>query len=135
MTLDVTLCSDGPDAPAVCASPRGGAAACLGLGPLRQPWEWRFYRLVSNAPLIVPEPPVACPPLGRLQAGRDPAPHCGACLPVCRSYSPTKVLGMDNLKIVSAACGWRHTMAVLDTGALYTFGWNKYGQLGMGDDE
>eukprot|EP00873_Tetraselmis_striata_P039718 jgi/Tetstr1/459982/TSEL_005306.t1 len=50
-------------------------------------------------------------------------------------YSPTKVLGMDNVKIVSAACGWRHTMAVLDTGALYTFGWNKYGQLGMGDDE
>lgn len=42
---------------------------------------------------------------------------------------------MDSLKIVETACGWRHTMAVLDTGELYTFGWNKYGQLGMGDDE
>lgn len=31
------------------------------------------------------------------------------------------------------ACGWRHTIAVTDSGNLYTFGWSKYGQLGHGD--
>lgn len=33
------------------------------------------------------------------------------------------------------ACGWRHTIAVADSGNLYTFGWSKYGQLGHGDFE
>ena len=33
------------------------------------------------------------------------------------------------------ACGWRHTLAVADSGNLYTFGWSKYGQLGHGDFE
>lgn len=32
-------------------------------------------------------------------------------------------------------CGWRHTIAVADSGNLYTFGWSKYGQLGHGDFE
>ena len=33
------------------------------------------------------------------------------------------------------ACGWRHTIAVSYSGALYTYGWSKYGQLGHGDLE
>lgn len=32
------------------------------------------------------------------------------------------------------ACGWRHSLAVLSSGSLYSFGWSKYGQLGHGDD-
>jgi len=31
------------------------------------------------------------------------------------------------------ACGWRHTIAVAQSGNIYTFGWGKYGQLGHGD--
>jgi len=33
------------------------------------------------------------------------------------------------------ACGWRHTIAISDSGSLYTYGWSKYGQLGHGDNE
>lgn len=33
------------------------------------------------------------------------------------------------------ACGWRHTICVSSSGALYTYGWSKYGQLGHGDFE
>ena len=31
---------------------------------------------------------------------------------------------------MSVACGWRHSAVVTARGALYTFGWAKYGQLG-----
>lgn len=31
------------------------------------------------------------------------------------------------------ACGWRHTIAVAESGNIYSFGWSKYGQLGHGD--
>ncbi|KAI5083717.1 hypothetical protein GOP47_0003460 [Adiantum capillus-veneris] len=33
------------------------------------------------------------------------------------------------------ACGWRHTIAVSDSGVLFTYGWSKYGQLGHGDNK
>eukprot|EP00243_Klebsormidium_subtile_P003284 TRINITY_DN1661_c0_g3_i1.p1 TRINITY_DN1661_c0_g3~~TRINITY_DN1661_c0_g3_i1.p1 ORF type:complete len:219 (+),score=39.83 TRINITY_DN1661_c0_g3_i1:3-659(+) len=33
------------------------------------------------------------------------------------------------------ACGWRHTIVVAKSGAMYTFGWSKYGQLGHGNEE
>ncbi|CAL5380564.1 unnamed protein product [Camellia sinensis] len=38
-------------------------------------------------------------------------------------------------KMVLVACGWRHTISVLSSGGLYTYGWSKYGQLGHGDFE
>lgn len=37
--------------------------------------------------------------------------------------------------ITTACCGWRHTAAVDAEGRLYTWGWNKYGQLGLGNHE
>ncbi|MCD7465236.1 Ultraviolet-B receptor uvr8 [Datura stramonium] len=37
--------------------------------------------------------------------------------------------------MVMVACGWRHTICVSSSGALYTYGWSKYGQLGHGDFE
>lgn len=36
-----------------------------------------------------------------------------------------------NAKIIS--CGARHTAMVTDTGEVFCWGWNKYGQLGLGD--
>ena len=38
----------------------------------------------------------------------------------------------DDLNFVSIACGSRHSAAVTDSGLLYTWGWNGYGQLGHG---
>ncbi|KAI9114413.1 hypothetical protein K1719_014641 [Acacia pycnantha] len=38
-------------------------------------------------------------------------------------------------KMVTVACGWRHTISVSSSGGLYTYGWSKYGQLGHGDFE
>lgn len=36
--------------------------------------------------------------------------------------------------MTKVTCGWRHSLAVLASGALYSFGWCKYGQLGHGDN-
>ena len=40
---------------------------------------------------------------------------------------------MQGERMNMVACGWRHTIAVSNSGTLYTFGWSKYGQLGHGD--
>ncbi|RWR92760.1 Regulator of chromosome condensation [Cinnamomum micranthum f. kanehirae] len=48
---------------------------------------------------------------------------------------PEKVSAVDGQKMVSVACGWRHTISVSSSGSLYTYGWSKYGQLGHGDFE
>lgn len=37
--------------------------------------------------------------------------------------------------VVRVAGGWRHTAAADDEGRTYTWGWNKFGQLGLGDTE
>ena len=44
------------------------------------------------------------------------------------------VNGVNGVKIVEVACGWRHSAAIDEGGALYTWGWGRYGQLGHGDD-
>ncbi|GAB2229078.1 hypothetical protein Droror1_Dr00023213 [Drosera rotundifolia] len=48
---------------------------------------------------------------------------------------PQKVSSTNGTRMILVACGWRHTIAVSTTGALYTYGWSKYGQLGHGDFE
>ncbi|PIA47632.1 hypothetical protein AQUCO_01400330v1 [Aquilegia coerulea] len=48
---------------------------------------------------------------------------------------PEKVSATDDKKMDLVACGWRHTISVSSSGALYTYGWSKYGQLGHGDFE
>ncbi|XP_068647495.1 ultraviolet-B receptor UVR8-like isoform X2 [Aristolochia californica] len=48
---------------------------------------------------------------------------------------PEKVSAVDGQKMVLVACGWRHTICISSTGSLYTYGWNKYGQLGHGHFE
>ena len=44
-----------------------------------------------------------------------------------------QVHGLEDVKVVSVACGWRHSIAADEAGVVYTFGWCKYGQLGHGD--
>lgn len=48
---------------------------------------------------------------------------------------PERVSSSQDQLMVSVACGWRHTITVSSSGNLYTYGWNKYGQLGQGDFE
>ncbi|XP_031258374.1 ultraviolet-B receptor UVR8-like isoform X2 [Pistacia vera] len=48
---------------------------------------------------------------------------------------PEKIstLNLQGERMVTVACGWRHTISVSSSGGLYTYGWSKYGQLGHGD--
>eukprot|EP00897_Mesotaenium_endlicherianum_P004127 jgi/Mesen1/3742/ME000204S03010 len=48
---------------------------------------------------------------------------------------PEEVVALQGETTKMVACGWRHTIAVAESGTLYTFGWSKYGQLGHGDNE
>lgn len=48
---------------------------------------------------------------------------------------PEEVAAINGEKFTMVACGWRHTIAISDSGSLYTYGWSKYGQLGHGDNE
>uniref|UniRef100_A0A7S0RRV6 RCC1-like domain-containing protein n=1 Tax=Chlamydomonas leiostraca TaxID=1034604 RepID=A0A7S0RRV6_9CHLO len=47
--------------------------------------------------------------------------------------TPTLVEALRGRVVVSVAGGWRHTVAVDSEGVLYGWGWNKFGQLGLGD--
>ncbi|KAK2166720.1 hypothetical protein LSH36_36g04006 [Paralvinella palmiformis] len=47
-----------------------------------------------------------------------------------------RIVDLDSsseITVSKVSCGSRHTAAVTETGLLYTWGWNKYGQLGHGD--
>ncbi|KAG1657956.1 hypothetical protein FOA52_004727 [Chlamydomonas sp. UWO 241] len=44
-----------------------------------------------------------------------------------------RVEGLAGVRVVRVAGGWRHTMAADSDGVLYAWGWNKFGQLGLGD--
>eukprot|EP00850_Spirogloea_muscicola_P008974 SM000049S16745 [mRNA] locus=s49:427660:430897:- [translate_table: standard] len=48
---------------------------------------------------------------------------------------PEEVQSVQEERMEMVACGWRHTIAVASSGAIYTYGWSKYGQLGHGDFE
>ena len=51
--------------------------------------------------------------------------------------SPSSSLTRVNIpgRIVAIAAGGAHSLALTDTGTLYAWGWNEYGQLGTGDQE
>lgn len=48
---------------------------------------------------------------------------------------PVLVKGLEDVTIKSIACGWRHTLAIDDSGSIFSWGWSKYGQLGHGSTE
>lgn len=48
-------------------------------------------------------------------------------------FEPTRLTGvLENAVVTKLACGYYHTVAVTEDGAVYTFGRNDYGQLGLG---
>ncbi|CAN6977807.1 hypothetical protein BRARA_I03809 [Brassica rapa] len=40
---------------------------------------------------------------------------------------------LENVNIKTISCGARHTAVIADEGKVFCWGWNKYGQLGLGD--
>ncbi|XP_074304705.1 ultraviolet-B receptor UVR8-like [Silene latifolia] len=48
--------------------------------------------------------------------------------------TPYKLEALSNTTISQISGGWRHTMAVTSEGKLYGWGWNKFGQVGVGDN-
>ncbi|XP_016135662.1 protein RCC2 homolog [Sinocyclocheilus grahami] len=50
-----------------------------------------------------------------------------------RLEAPKLVEGLGEEVIVAAACGRNHTMALTENGTIYSFGENKLGQLGQGN--
>jgi len=48
---------------------------------------------------------------------------------------PVEVIGLKGKRVSKIACGMKHTLAILESGELYSWGWNCRGQLGLGDDK
>ncbi|KAI3990988.1 hypothetical protein MKX01_026172 [Papaver californicum] len=47
---------------------------------------------------------------------------------------PHQLAALRNAVISQISGGWRHTMALTSDGKLYGWGWNKFGQVGVGDN-
>ncbi|XP_069687800.1 RCC1 and BTB domain-containing protein 1-like [Periplaneta americana] len=47
--------------------------------------------------------------------------------------NPCRVTNLQSIVITKVVCGYAHTMALSDIGALYVWGANSYGQLGTGN--
>jgi alpha-tubulin suppressor-like RCC1 family protein len=47
-------------------------------------------------------------------------------------WTPTKITSLPG-RAASVAAGTFHSLVLLENGDLYAFGWNEYGQLGLGD--
>ncbi|KAJ7957057.1 ultraviolet-B receptor UVR8-like [Quillaja saponaria] len=50
------------------------------------------------------------------------------------SLVPHKLESLIDCFISQISGGWRHTMALTSDGKLYGWGWNKFGQVGVGDN-
>jgi alpha-tubulin suppressor-like RCC1 family protein len=46
---------------------------------------------------------------------------------------PTKVKAFDEVKIKMISCGYTHSMALTENGYVYSWGYNEFGQLGIGN--
>jgi E3 ubiquitin-protein ligase HERC4 len=46
---------------------------------------------------------------------------------------PIKVKGFNNARVVMISCGWNHSMALTECGHVFSWGRNKFGQLGIGN--
>uniref|UniRef100_A0A803PIG1 RCC1-like domain-containing protein n=1 Tax=Cannabis sativa TaxID=3483 RepID=A0A803PIG1_CANSA len=49
--------------------------------------------------------------------------------------APHKLEALSGSVVSQISGGWRHTMALTSDGKLYGWGWNKFGQVGAGDNE
>lgn len=49
--------------------------------------------------------------------------------------SPKQVESLKGRRMTLLAGGWRHSLACDETGTLFSWGWNKFGQLGLGHNQ
>jgi alpha-tubulin suppressor-like RCC1 family protein len=49
------------------------------------------------------------------------------------STIPQRITSLDGKMVVKVSCGSRHTLALSAQGLVFSWGWNSYGQLGLGD--
>jgi alpha-tubulin suppressor-like RCC1 family protein len=49
------------------------------------------------------------------------------------STIPQRIASLDGKMITKVSCGSRHTLALTAKGLVFCWGWNSYGQLGLGD--
>ncbi|CAI8619167.1 unnamed protein product [Vicia faba] len=47
---------------------------------------------------------------------------------------PRKVQALSDMFISQVSGGWRHSMALTSSGQLFGWGWNKFGQIGIGNN-
>jgi len=48
---------------------------------------------------------------------------------------PRRIAGLDNVRVCALSSSWHHTIALSDTGRVYSWGQGMCGQLGHGDEE
>jgi hypothetical protein len=46
---------------------------------------------------------------------------------------PTKLKALNDIKIKMISCGFHHSMALTENGCVYSWGFNEFGQLGIGN--
>jgi hypothetical protein len=46
---------------------------------------------------------------------------------------PTKVKALNDIKIKMISCGYHHSMVLTENGCVYSWGYNEFGQLGLGN--
>jgi RCC1 and BTB domain-containing protein len=46
---------------------------------------------------------------------------------------PTKLKALNDIKIKMISCGFNHSMALTENGCVYSWGFNEFGQLGIGN--
>ena len=46
---------------------------------------------------------------------------------------PRAIAGLANERVLGCACGFGHSIVLTQSGCVYSWGWNRDGQLGIGD--
>ncbi|KAK8950606.1 Ultraviolet-B receptor UVR8 [Platanthera guangdongensis] len=109
-----------------------GGRHTLSLSDVGQVWGWGYggegqlglgsrIRMVSSPHLV--------PCIESASYGKDKASGYNKGI----TSSEGQIYRVTGSFVKAIACGGRHSAAVTDTGAILTFGWGLYGQLGLGD--
>ena len=83
-------------------------------------WGWNKHRQLGHSEQT---PTVAIPTLVELQPS-------GIVESTGTERTAVRLVASEDVNIVSVSCGARHSVVLSDTGEVYGWGWNGYGQLG-----
>ncbi len=59
----------------------------------------------------------------------SPSPSCSPLL--LEDVTVPRPLSLEQTHVSKVACGWNHTLVISDTGGLFAWGANTFGQLGV----